>query len=573
MNLSLNSNEDSPKKVFGHIRIWCKNFCISGKKYYHVIFAYILITLPYAALLYILITAHSQISFLYQIIIYSFFYIIEIICMILGCCTDPGILPRQGIDFYYATNRPLLRKVVNGYKIILVYCYSCSLYRPPRTSHCSICDNCVERFDHHCQWLGTCIGKRNYRYFYTLIISLFFSGMVEIISGLYYIIIQSKKLKNKENNSMLIVAGYSSVTLYNILFLIFFLGKLVAIHTVLVFKNKTFYEYVKGKLKIYPRNPFKKYFFDVFKRLIFSFPPKSFFVSYLETHNINIDKKLKVNINNDSIIVNKNRIINEGVEYQFNDQINNSKKNNNHINFRNNNQNLEFDDNNKYLNTYSEGREFMESEGKLVSNRINNENYINNEFEKIQIVPFKKKKINREINELNLNRNQITNQSQKINDIKLVKGMSLRRKNNLKKFLIKSKSMKKQLSNIASSFFSETAKSDENDKKKNYINETKSMDSNNNKNIYIQENDISKEENKKVNEATEVIFSNNLNMKSIKENEKKYYTMNFNDEESNIEEDKKVNIHPGIKKLQPKESLTDRNSKSVEPKFHSVKGE
>ena len=45
------------------------------------------------------------------------------------------------------------------------YCVTCDVWRPPRTSHCRLCGYCMERFDHHCPVLGTCIAARNMRWF------------------------------------------------------------------------------------------------------------------------------------------------------------------------------------------------------------------------------------------------------------------------------------------------------------------------------------------------------------------------------------------------------------------------
>ena len=51
-----------------------------------------------------------------------------------------------------------------------VVCRHCLCVKPLRAHHCSRCNACVLRMDHHCFWLGTCIGTNNYGHFLQLML-------------------------------------------------------------------------------------------------------------------------------------------------------------------------------------------------------------------------------------------------------------------------------------------------------------------------------------------------------------------------------------------------------------------
>ncbi|MEQ2258701.1 hypothetical protein XENORESO_001332 [Xenotaenia resolanae] len=73
--------------------------------------------------------------------------------------SDPGVLPRATPDEAADLERqidsmgcskppPRTREVlINGQTVKLKYCFTCKIFRPPRASHCSLCDNCVGQYE------------------------------------------------------------------------------------------------------------------------------------------------------------------------------------------------------------------------------------------------------------------------------------------------------------------------------------------------------------------------------------------------------------------------------------------
>ncbi|KAM5269771.1 palmitoyltransferase ZDHHC18 isoform 1-T1 [Hipposideros larvatus] len=184
-----------------------------------------------------------------------FFFVMS--CLLQTSFTDPGILPRATVCEAAALEKqidntgsstyrppPRTREVmINGQMVKLKYCFTCKMFRPPRTSHCSVCDNCVERFDHHCPWVGNCVGRRNYRFFYAFILSLSF-----LTTFIFACVVTHLTLRSQGSNflSTLKETPASVLELVICFFSIWSILGLSGFHTYLVASNLTTNEDIKG---------------------------------------------------------------------------------------------------------------------------------------------------------------------------------------------------------------------------------------------------------------------------------------------------------------------------------------
>ena len=156
-----NTNEGKPiyEVWSGRSKFWCSGRIMTGPDLRNLITTFILITVPTG--LFIAFPGMDFITWGYNnkpgvsgswaIIVSGVLYVITVSLLFRTALVDPGIIPPNIIDENTYHFRPRISDiVVNGMHTQLKYCDTCNITRPPRSIHCSICNQCMDTFDHVC---------------------------------------------------------------------------------------------------------------------------------------------------------------------------------------------------------------------------------------------------------------------------------------------------------------------------------------------------------------------------------------------------------------------------------------
>lgn len=275
-----------PQPLFGNNRSFCKGRFISGPDWRSCIASFLMILVPS-------IIWHCVVGVFYSArytptlpIIAALLQVGALTLLLATSLSDPGIMPRQKdfTEHYDAATKSHRTKqppryhdlVLRGHPFKLKYCTTCNIYRPPRCTHCSVCEDCIERFDHHCPWLGNCIGKRNYWLFYGFVSCTGAINVLTLGTSIAQIAVlgyEAQRSGLSSGDSLVSAMRQEPLSAALVLYsaaIVWFTVGLCSYHNYLVCTNQTTYEQIKGVYSTPAQNPFNRGFIGNFRDVLFS---------------------------------------------------------------------------------------------------------------------------------------------------------------------------------------------------------------------------------------------------------------------------------------------------------------
>ena len=130
----------------------------------------------------------------------------------------------------------------------VLFCRYCRASVQLDSKHCWDCNKCVANFDHHCPWLNTCIGTRNYVWFYISIWSFLVMLGTSSTAGCLVLVEHTKQAQNPLGIDVIYIWVIGVILSVINISLCFLDLTLVVFHTYLCIRQITTYEYITGKV-------------------------------------------------------------------------------------------------------------------------------------------------------------------------------------------------------------------------------------------------------------------------------------------------------------------------------------
>jgi palmitoyltransferase ZDHHC1/11 len=199
----------------------------------------------YAFLLPLLWTSEEGVLVLLTVL-YTCFAAATVVAVYFTVGTDP-------IDESYSNEVQHRIGQSEGSSSSSIHCYLCESRE---------CDKCVMRFDHHCKWLNTCIGAKNYFYFLCILVAvtlLTLEGLGISIALLVEAFAYNDRLVRRIDKhhhhqqqhallwsplSMDAIKGLLIASILVLLVLVTMLLQLGSFHVVLIYRGLTTYDFI-----------------------------------------------------------------------------------------------------------------------------------------------------------------------------------------------------------------------------------------------------------------------------------------------------------------------------------------
>lgn len=170
-------------------------------------------------------------------------FLVTLLCGLVATTVDP-------VDLLLTEERPVATAAAGQAKDELHKCFWCKKDVEMESKHCWDCSKCVAGFDHHCVWLNTCVGRRNYLAFYVTVWG-FFLVVALLVGAVAVLLVElfdgGGPGASVYDNSKARLCGLCALLVLNVPFLLLDLT-LAAFHSYLCFRGITTYEFLTGKV-------------------------------------------------------------------------------------------------------------------------------------------------------------------------------------------------------------------------------------------------------------------------------------------------------------------------------------